>query len=361
MITALARHSIHWLALVGCVVCATLLALTLAGQQIGFHYGAWAWSNGLTVAQAAPLSTDALPIVNQKAAQVDNRSTDTSGDLTLLTHAPTITAAQIDAVLASYGSPAQGHGTTFYDLGVQYGINPAIALAFYVHESSAGTAGAAVATRSVGNIICAGWRGRCVGRFRAYDTWHDSIEDWYKLIRREYIDGRGCRTVADVIPIYAPAVENDVAAYIAAVNGLVAQWAQQSQSQTDSAIHGAPLHGPLAITQGFGVGSHAPAEIWGGVDYAAQTGDPLYAIIDGTAEVSQTWPCGLGLRIKGPVYWTLYCHMSRIDVQSGATIHAGQAVGAAGATGAASGPHVHVEVRENGRIIDPTGLIQEVR
>src|SRR4051812_824723 len=49
--------------------------------------------------------------------------------------APTISVAQIEQVLASYNSPAVGHGQEIYDLGIKYGINPAISLAFFIHES----------------------------------------------------------------------------------------------------------------------------------------------------------------------------------------------------------------------------------
>ncbi len=48
---------------------------------------------------------------------------------------PSISVNQIEAVLKQYGSPASGKGQTLYDLGIKYGIDPAYALAFFVHES----------------------------------------------------------------------------------------------------------------------------------------------------------------------------------------------------------------------------------
>src|SRR5438128_2528842 len=57
--------------------------------------------------------------------------------------APTITADFINRVLASYNSPAAGKGQALYNYGVQYGIDPAFALAFFLHESQFGTAGVA--------------------------------------------------------------------------------------------------------------------------------------------------------------------------------------------------------------------------
>lgn len=143
---------------------------------------------------------------------------------------PSLTPAEIDRILAAYGSPATGSGQAWYNLGIKYGIDPAFAVAFFIHESSAGTnpnwAGIkpdGSTTHNVGNIICAGYS-RCYGRFRDYPSWEAGIDDWYRLIDVEYIQGRGHRTVADVIPVYAPSFENDVQGYINAVTRLVDGW-----------------------------------------------------------------------------------------------------------------------------------------
>lgn len=143
---------------------------------------------------------------------------------------PSISAERIDQILAEWRSPAAGTGRIWYDLGVQYGIDPAYALAFFVHESGAGTAPGWAGrkpdgrtTHNIGNIICAGYT-TCYGRFRDYPTWAEGIEDWYRLIAVEYVEWRGVSTVEQIVPIYAPAAENNVAGYIATVNMLVAQW-----------------------------------------------------------------------------------------------------------------------------------------
>ncbi len=142
---------------------------------------------------------------------------------------PSIGAQFIDQVLARYGSPAQGTGAVWVELGQHYGIDPAYALAFFIHESSAGTdpgwAGlkpGGGSTHNIGNIICAGYPS-CFGRFRDYASWREGIEDWYALIDREYI-ARGLTTVELVIPVYAPAFENDVGNYTNVVSATVARW-----------------------------------------------------------------------------------------------------------------------------------------
>jgi hypothetical protein len=203
------------LAVMGAVVLFSLLVLV----KLGFGGGGSVssrWSlPGSSAAEGAPLLAAA-------AARP-------AGDYALQ-GPPSVTAEQIDRILESYGSPALGSGKDWYNLGLQYGIDPAFAVAFFIHESSAGTnpnwAGikpGGGTTHNVGNIICAGY-GTCYGRFRDYASWYDGINDWYRLIDVEYLQGRGHRTVADIIPVYAPSFENDVQGYVNSVNGLVDQW-----------------------------------------------------------------------------------------------------------------------------------------
>jgi hypothetical protein len=103
-------------------------------------------------------------------------------------------------------------------------------VAFFVHESTAGTApgwagwkGDGSSTHNVGNIICAGYPS-CYGRFRDYPSWEAGIEGWYRLIATEYIAGRGVTTVAQILPIYAPSFENDTQGYIRTVEQMVERW-----------------------------------------------------------------------------------------------------------------------------------------
>ena len=172
---------------------------------------------------APQLVADAAPLVQPAGAFC------AADDLTLACPAQ-LTAAQLDSILADYGSPAVGTGAAWIAGGAQAGINPEIALAFFVHESTAGTAPGwagwkpdGSSTHNVGNVTCAGYA-TCYGRFRDYASWDAGIADWYRLIAVEYIAGRGHRTVADVVPVYAPSFENDVSGYIGAVAALVQQW-----------------------------------------------------------------------------------------------------------------------------------------
>ncbi len=137
---------------------------------------------------------------------------------------PSISVRQIDAVLQQYGSPAVGTGQALYDLGVRYGIDPAYALAFFVHESGCGTKGVARFTKSLGNIRWTESYDSYEG-YRAYSSWEAGMEDWYKLITDLYINGWNLRTVDAITPVYAPwGDNNNPDSYADSVKSLVDSW-----------------------------------------------------------------------------------------------------------------------------------------
>jgi hypothetical protein len=141
---------------------------------------------------------------------------------------PTISVNFINQVLASYHSPAAGKGQTLYDLGVKYGIDPAFALAFFMHESTFGTQGEARTTMSLGNLRCIPDR-PCVdqdrGGYAQMQSWEDGFEIWYQLIRNYYIARRGLVTVEQIIPVYAPAADsNNEQAYISSLKHSIDTW-----------------------------------------------------------------------------------------------------------------------------------------
>jgi hypothetical protein len=146
---------------------------------------------------------------------------------------PSITAQRIDEILRVHQSPATGTGQYWIDAGIEYGIDPVYALAFFMHESTLGTnpawsgiKGDGSTTHNVGNIICAGYP-TCYGRFRDYPDWQTGIRDWFRLISVEYVNGWGLATLEGIIPRYAPAEDNnDEPLYINNVKQFVAQWRQ---------------------------------------------------------------------------------------------------------------------------------------
>lgn len=137
---------------------------------------------------------------------------------------PTVSAAFINQVLAANHSPAAGKGQALFDYGVQYGVDPVYALAFFMHESSFGTTGIAQYTRSLGNLRCIPIYS-CYNGFSSFPTWEAGFEAWYQLIRNVYVDTWHFVTVEQIIPTYAPSSDNNnVGAYINAIESAVDSW-----------------------------------------------------------------------------------------------------------------------------------------
>ncbi|HEY9562256.1 MAG TPA: M23 family metallopeptidase [Nocardioides sp.] len=91
-----------------------------------------------------------------------------------------------------------------------------------------------------------------------------------------------------------------------------------------------------------------------GQDFAAPMGTPVRAAAAGRVSIEQSSWAGQLVRIDhGGGLETLYAHMSRVDVASGATLEAGTPIGAVGSEGNSTGPHLHFEVRSKGVAMDP--------
>ncbi len=93
-----------------------------------------------------------------------------------------------------------------------------------------------------------------------------------------------------------------------------------------------------------------------GLDIAAPMGTTVTAAASGTVILAQ-WYGGYGNFIlidNGGSVSTGYGHLSAIYVSVGQTVQRGQAIGAVGSTGHSTGPHLHFEVRFNGKPVDPT-------
>ena len=112
------------------------------------------------------------------------------------------------------------------------------------------------------------------------------------------------------------------------------------------------------VTSGFKMRFHPILQTWRahlGVDYGAPTGTPVRTVGDGVVDFAGVQN-GFGnvvmVKHNGSDV-TVYAHLSRIDVRHGQSVSQGQKIGAVGATGWATGPHLHFEFRVNGAHQDP--------
>ena len=93
-----------------------------------------------------------------------------------------------------------------------------------------------------------------------------------------------------------------------------------------------------------------------GTDYGAAHGTPVYAVADGTVSAAgRDGGYGNVVMIRHHSgYSSRYAHLSRFgaNVRPGTRVKQNQVIGYVGATGLATGPHLHYELRMNGRAVD---------
>lgn len=143
----------------------------------------------------------------------------------------------------------------------------------------------------------------------------------------------------------------------------------------DAGPHGCPVQpatGRVVITQGYGIGTHAPAHVWGAIDLAIDSdGDglaepgpswyaPIVATHDGVVKVTMhSYPAGHHVWVVAPdgLWRTGYAHLAIVTVIDGQQVRAGEVIGLMGNTGFASGPHLDYQVWRGEVNIDPTELV----
>jgi murein DD-endopeptidase MepM/ murein hydrolase activator NlpD len=110
---------------------------------------------------------------------------------------------------------------------------------------------------------------------------------------------------------------------------------------------------PDAVGDGFGPRGNT---FHPGLDLVSPAGRPVYAGASGCVEVAHRDTGGYGKLVVlrhslGMTSW--YAHLSKISVRRGQCVGAGALLGRVGATGRATGPHLHFELRLRGAAVDP--------
>lgn len=146
-------------------------------------------------------------------------------------HAPSLNAQQIDSILKAGESPAYGTGSEFYADSLKSGIDSAVVLSFFRHESSLGTAGEARATHSVSNARPrTGYAEDCNtgdGCYASYPSWSAGVDDMYLLLQ-QYKQWFGATTIEQIVVRWAPPTDNNNdSAYIQSVESAVTMWRSQ--------------------------------------------------------------------------------------------------------------------------------------
>ncbi len=122
-----------------------------------------------------------------------------------------------------------------------------------------------------------------------------------------------------------------------------------------------PTNGPVSSSFGWRNDPFTGKRAWhAGVDYAAPAGAPIKACWDGEVVFSGEKPgYGAIVVLEHAGGWrSFYGHAGGLQVNVGDAVRAGQEIAEVGSSGRATGPHLHFEIRREGRAFDPEGLRQ---
>ena len=114
------------------------------------------------------------------------------------------------------------------------------------------------------------------------------------------------------------------------------------------------------ITSPYGYRTYPDVGLHTGLDIAIAQGNTIVAAEAGTVirVINGTTGYGKYLMVNhGNGTVTLYAHTSKIVVAVGQTVARGQKIAEIGSTGFSTGPHLHFEVRINGKAVNPIGYI----
>jgi murein DD-endopeptidase MepM/ murein hydrolase activator NlpD len=155
--------------------------------------------------------------------------------------------------------------------------------------------------------------------------------------------------------------EEELASLQAASDGIAARLRAMGSTPGSAGPCGArPV--PGGIVSPFGPRYHPIlhyTRMHTGADMSAGSGTPIHACRAGTVVISGSQG-GYGNAVvidHGGNMFTLYAHQSRIAVEEGQHVEAGDVIGYVGSTGMSTGPHLHFEVRLSGNPVDPASYL----
>jgi septal ring factor EnvC (AmiA/AmiB activator) len=139
--------------------------------------------------------------------------------------------------------------------------------------------------------------------------------------------------------------------------------ARSTLKASESARLNWPVSGALLYRFGRVVSADNTTTRWNGIGIAAAAGTPVRAVAAGTVVLAEAMGSyGLTIIVQhGGGDYSVYGSLGRADVAKGAAVAKGQTIGTVGTADAELPPHLHFEVRPDGRAVDPLTWLQAQR
>lgn len=188
-----------------------------------------------------------------------------------------------------------------------------------------------------------------------------SLKSGYQTISASYTGSQGVDVTPEIDEETLARQTEQQASQTLKVNEELRDKAQNIADEYKSNQWVLPVTG-YALSARFGQSSSLWARVHTGLDFAGPSGSTIVSVASGTV-TSTGYEGAYGNRTvvtleDGTEIW--YCHQSRIAVQPGEAVRAGQTIGYTGSTGNVTGPHLHLEVRPGGGDpVDPEAALRE--
>jgi len=193
-----------------------LRVLAVKGVKIG-RLNKWARERGTVLTKLKEAQRALKTRSYGLAAPKNNSNLMVNRDASIISD--TALVETIRARLTERRSPAAASAESFLKWSKHYGVNPLVVMSFFRMESNFGIQGRGARNNAVGNIRYSppqkgGLHYTNNKGFREYATWDVGIQDFCRLIASKIYFGAGKNTLSEIVPIYAPAKENNVPRYV---------------------------------------------------------------------------------------------------------------------------------------------------
>lgn len=305
------------------------------------------------------------------AAIVDDNSGGAgSGSGPLLCTAGELNMEYIDKKFENLGV-FTGKQQVFIDAAAANGIDPILLMSIAMHETSYGTSPAVKTKNNPGGLMKPKGGGQM-----SFATLEEGIEFMAGNLFRLYIS-EGLLTIEQIGNKYAPVgAKNDPnnlnVHWIPTVTRIANTFGGLSANCTyfASGDFAYPVNPPLVVTSHYGMRTHPvtgkPSTMHQGTDLACSIGDPIYAVDNGAIAVavkSGGGNYGHHIIINHGNRFTLYGHMTAVNVSVNQNVVKGEQIGTCGKTGRVTGPHLHFEIQTGeiyGTREDPWPFLQSI-